>query len=409
MVQRVIVGQLRNHIEITGTNIPDDTYVKEGYEGGIQSGGTFYPSEYAFTLTNTPSSSPSGSITLKFKDGSTFTTSSYTYQAPPTGFNAPTTTTVNGPGGATITIYPPWIKITGLGTSNWDYSGGPTDFSAHWTGGDPEYGVRVSKPGLDVNPDTWSFNATENLLFDSTSGRTAQIYAGGAGINYGSTSTLYFRNRGTQTITGTPNLSGKKIIINGTTVTVSSTATTILSIASDINNASITGVSTASSINGLLNIQASAGSGTLTVSYPSSDSLFQYVGNPAITINETTSESVGTNFLSTGSKANLGYIPLVIISERNKGEVENNAGDESTWTQDTSMWQTTSTTITPITITTTAPVNGLNGTSQLAGSDPNLGRNYDGVGSASEDAREVSFFVLRMPCAYGYMTSSYFG
>jgi len=117
----------------------------------------------------------------------------------------------------------------------------------------------------------------------------------------------------------------------------------------------------------------------------------------------------GTNFLSTGSKANLGYIPLVIVSERNKGEKDYDAGDESTWTQDISMWQTTSTTITPITITTTAPVNGLNGSSQLAGSDPNLGRDYDGVGSASEDARDVSFFVLRMPCAYGYMTSSYFG
>ena len=112
------------------------------------------------------------------------------------------------------------------------------------------------------------------------------------------------------------------------------------------------------------------------------------------------------NFLTTGSKSNLGYIPAVIFTEKNNGEREN---DDfiSNFVSEVSLWKTTTTTVTPITadaftFTEQDPV----GT--LSAPLPNDNRNYSGVSSAREDATNVNYFVLRIPCAYGYMTSTNF-
>ena len=52
---------------------------------------------------------------------------------------------------------------------------------------------------------------------------------------------------------------------------------------------------------------------------------------------------------------------------------------------------------------------GVDGSNVLQGTNPSDGRAYDGVSTANENALDVSFFVLRIPCAFGYMNSTYFG
>ena len=268
--------------------------------------------------------------------------------------------------------------------------------------GGSNYGLQVSKPGVNVLTAT-----SKQLLFDSTKNRCGQIYAGGVDITYGSLSD-YFRFQ-TGALYQLSNQVGNKIIINGTTVTISSATnfgyTSTSDLATDINAANITGV-TASAVSAALKIQGSSSISTLTIAYPSSNSLQSHLGLAPATLSQPTTETTGTNFLSTGSKANLGYIPLVVFSERNKGEVEYDSGDESYWYQDRSMWQTTSSTFIPVTATVLAT----NGVGSIAAMDaPSLGRAYDQTTSFAEDARNVNFFVLRIPCAYGYMTSTYFG
>ena len=107
------------------------------------------------------------------------------------------------------------------------------------------------------------------------------------------------------------------------------------------------------------------------------------------------------NFLTTGSKASLGYIPLVIAVEKNMGERFEGDGSEYVEIDEVSLWKTTTSTFTPCTATT------LGGTTTYDG--PSDGRGYDQISSTNENALNVSYFVLRIPCAYGYMTSTYFG
>lgn len=107
------------------------------------------------------------------------------------------------------------------------------------------------------------------------------------------------------------------------------------------------------------------------------------------------------NFLTTGSKASLGYIPLVIAVEKNMGERQEGDGSEYVEIDEISLWKTTTSTFTPCTATT------LSGTTTYDG--PVDGRGYDQISSTNENALNVSYFVLRIPCAYGYMTSTYFG
>ena len=267
--------------------------------------------------------------------------------------------------------------------------------------GSSNYGLQVSKPGVNVLTAT-----SKQLLFDSTKNRCGQIYAGGVDITYGALSD-YFKFQ-TGALIQISNQVGNKIIINGTTVTISSATnfgyTSTNDLVTDINAANITGV-TASAVSAALKIQGSSSISTLTIAYPSTNSLQSHLGLAPATISQPTTETTGTNFLTTGSKANLGYIPLVVFSERNKGEVEYDDG-ESYWYQDRSMWQTTSSTFIPTTATVLA-TNGLGGVAAM--DTPNLGRGYDQTTSFAEDARNVNFFVLRIPCAYGYMTSNYFG
>ena len=108
------------------------------------------------------------------------------------------------------------------------------------------------------------------------------------------------------------------------------------------------------------------------------------------------------NFLTTGSKASLGYPPLVVVSEKNTGERYSSSADQ--YTDQISFWKTTTSTITPATGQTATNNSGV-----LSGTSPSDGRAISGVSTSQEDATNVSYFVLRIPCAYGYMTSTYFG
>ena len=108
------------------------------------------------------------------------------------------------------------------------------------------------------------------------------------------------------------------------------------------------------------------------------------------------------NFLTTGSKASLGYPPLVVVSEKNVGERYD--GSEE-YTDQVSLWKTTTSTITPA----TGNAGSTSASGVLSGATPGDGRSLSGVSTAQEDAFNVSYFVLRIPCAYGYMTSTYFG
>ena len=109
------------------------------------------------------------------------------------------------------------------------------------------FGLKVSKPSVNVLT-----ASDKDLLFDSTKARTGQIYAGANGLDFvGNSTDSDPQVIGTiniiQTIFGT-DLRGKKITIDGTTVTLTSATnfsgtfvTTATNIKNDINNASITG------------------------------------------------------------------------------------------------------------------------------------------------------------------------
>lgn len=123
-----------------------------------------------------------------------------------------------------------------------------------------------------------------------------------------------------------------------------------------------------------------------------------YAGAKNLTLNDS-----ADNFLTTGSKPSLGYIPLVISVEKNMGERFEGDGSEYVDIDEISLWKTTTSTYTPCTART------LNGAASIEYAGPSNGRNYDQIASTDENAINVSYFVLRIPCAYGYMTSTYFG
>jgi len=104
----------------------------------------------------------------------------------------------------------------------------------------------------------------------------------------------------------------------------------------------------------------------------------------------------GQNFLSTGSKASLGYIPLVICTEDLRGEKDIQAGDEEFYQSRIDMIETTINTIKPVSMEGSVDSN----TSALG--SPFVGRDS---GSACTN---IKFMVLKIPCAYGYMTSANF-
>ena len=108
--------------------------------------------------------------------------------------------------------------------------------------------------------------------------------------------------------------------------------------------------------------------------------------------------SSGQNFLTTGSKASLGYIPLVIHTEDKRGEYETTPGaDENYWTQDMAVIETTTSTITPKTI-------GQEVSSSTSNIESITVRNRISANSCTN----IKFLVVKIPCAYGYMTSANF-
>ena len=122
-------------------------------------------------------------------------------------------------------------------------------------------------------------------------------------------------------------------------------------------------------------------------------------------------ENAGLNFLTsvTPNKASLGYIPLVVRTEKNMGERED-VTDFDYFIDQISLWETTQSKFIPSEAQANdfaeqAPV------SNFTQPAPQPGRSVGGtnINSGEEDAINVTFFVLRIPCAYGFMNSTYFG
>lgn len=115
--------------------------------------------------------------------------------------------------------------------------------------------------------------------------------------------------------------------------------------------------------------------------------------------------SSALNFLTTNSKDNLGYIPLVIHIE-DMAQTHNwaTSGGNQTREWDASrvdIFKTTSSTITPYRFgagnaTLALPVTGRRTSSAEVG-----------LGS-SQACTNLAFVVLKIPLAYGYMNSTYF-
>lgn len=102
------------------------------------------------------------------------------------------------------------------------------------------------------------------------------------------------------------------------------------------------------------------------------------------------------SFLSTGSKPSLGYIPLVVHIEDSKGEYEDGWGNLSGhayYIRETAMIETTTSSIRPVSM----EVDG-NDDEYAGDSGVDIGRT----------ATNIKFIVVKIPCAYGYMTSTYF-
>ena len=127
-----------------------------------------------------------------------------------------------------------------------------------------------------------------------------------------------------------------------------------------------------------------------------------YAGGTNLNLGDSSS-----NFLTTSSKSNLGYIPLVAISEKNNGSFDFSSGEGSV--SNISSWLFTSSEIQPVSFNPVAPSPGSTGTGTMDATHITENRSYSGISSANENATNVNYVVLRIPCAYGYMTSSYFG
>ena len=115
------------------------------------------------------------------------------------------------------------------------------------------------------------------------------------------------------------------------------------------------------------------------------------------------------NFLTTGSKSSLGYIPLVIVTEKLAGSHEGGSEVDGSefFVSRIDAYSFTESTIQPVTGATSS-WSHVSGSQHAEGATPQNGRAYDNTTSANEDASNVSYFVLRIPCAFGYMNSTYF-
>lgn len=291
-----------------------------------------------------------------------------------------------------------------------------------------DYGVFVSKEGENVLT-----CADKQLLFDSRKNRTGQIYAGANNLSFvdnsddqeavvRGTANLFFSTGG--------NLTGKKIIIDGTTVTLSTTTTVLGStfttadnIKTDINAASISGVtsfrSTLSSTDHRVGLRKTTND--MVISYPTTNSLETAIGISAGTYDFPDLSSNGTNYLTASgtTKPGLGYVPLITLVETNSGGFSfEDDGDEEfvESVSRISLWKTTATHMFPGAADADLPGSTQSGYSYNAvlthgtdvGPPVNTGRGYYSDDEGME-MTNASFFVLRIPCGYGYMNSTYFG
>ena len=129
-----------------------------------------------------------------------------------------------------------------------------------------------------------------------------------------------------------------------------------------------------------------------------------YAGATGLTLNDS-----ADNYLTTGSKTSLGYPPLVIFSEKNNGNlIFGDSGAGGGDVSQMSIWKTTTSTVTPCTANVAA-VSFFGGSNIFTGTLPSDGRSYDQVNASNENAINVSYFVLRILCAWGYMNDTYFG
>ena len=285
------------------------------------------------------------------------------------------------------------------------------------------FGLKVSRAGTDVTT-----GADKDMLFDSTKNRTGQIYAGGAGLNFvddTSDQEAYVRgsvNRYGTAFVNPVNLTGKKIIIDGTTVTLSTstssfgvTFTTVDNMKADINAASITGVTAKRSNLGSTDYRLTlekTGS-DMVITYPASNSLETFVGIGGGTYDYPELATTGVNYLTASGKPGLGYIPLIVLSEQHGGGYEGEESSEEIYesVNRLSLFKTTSTTMHPAAAAANLPADqSSQGTNVGAPVGVGRGYTYNDADYVQETQMiNASFFVLRIPCAYGYMTSTYFG
>tara|TARA_A100001015_G_scaffold218530_1_gene245646 strand:+ start:26 stop:550 length:525 start_codon:yes stop_codon:yes gene_type:complete len=113
------------------------------------------------------------------------------------------------------------------------------------------------------------------------------------------------------------------------------------------------------------------------------------------------------NFLTTGSKDDLGYIPLVIATENenrvwNWGAKTSGAADIQLNQNNVSMFTYTSSTITPSQINA-FPANNPAVSDGRRTSQVDYGSNTGGTQACTG----LEFVVLKMPCAFGHMSGYY--
>ena len=102
-------------------------------------------------------------------------------------------------------------------------------------------------------------------------------------------------------------------------------------------------------------------------------------------------------------------VSLIPVGYQDENSKWNYLGDflgQEFFVSNISQWETTTTDVCPIEANVSLTGQGSSAFSQ---SKPNRGRSYSEVTTANEDCTNASFFVLRIPCGYGYMNSTYFG
>lgn len=103
-----------------------------------------------------------------------------------------------------------------------------------------------------------------------------------------------------------------------------------------------------------------------------------------------------------GNKTELAYVPLVLIDEDRKGSIDKESGgfgQGSTYTYDYSGYRSNF----QVTKSTIKPINAFSWMY-----DDFNGYNFGRSSSPNNSVANCSFKVLRIPCAYGYMTDTYF-